>query len=152
MEYDDMIGEAIYSKITDAAIPSQIQGEEGSMMVSEIENVKDLRIRRKTVTQTIHFEQSDNTLNYEAAAFIKMIKTGTGWENARDITMETMKVLDEARDQMGIVFPADKKVEVPVEKPEQKQTLEASRKEENNLVPEEEKEGGSPAEQGKGES
>lgn len=109
MEYDNMIGEAIYSKITDAAIPSQIQGEEGSMQVTEIENVKDLRIRRKTVTQAIHFEQSDNILNYETAAFIKMVKTGTGWEKAREITLETMKVLDEARRQMGIVFPADEK-------------------------------------------
>ena len=75
------------------------------MQVTEIENVKDLHIRRKTVAQTIHFEQSDNTLNYETAAFIKMVKTGTGWETARDITLETMKVLDEARRQMGHRLP-----------------------------------------------
>ena len=166
MEYDDMIGEAIYSKITDAAVPSQIQGEEGSMMVSEIENVKDLRIRRKTVTQSIHFEQSDNTLNYEAAAFIKMVKTGTGWEDARDITLETMKVLDEARRQMGIVFPADEKTAeaaaetapeedkvsageaeaaMTEEKTEQKPEPAVSTEEEKSAEPEE-KEGESPAE------
>ncbi len=109
MEYDDMIGEAIYSKITNAAIPSQILGEEGCMMVREIENVKDLQILRKTVKQTIHFEQSDNTLRHEANAFAKMVKTGTGWERFKEITLETMKVLDEARAQMGIVFPADSK-------------------------------------------
>lgn len=117
MEYEDMIGEAIYSKITNAAMPSQILGEEGVMQVTEMENVKDLHIKRKTVAQTIHFEQSDNILNYETAAFIKMVKTGTGWETARDITLETMKVLDEARRQMGIVFPADTKI---VDSPEEK--------------------------------
>ena len=111
MEYDDMIGEAIYSKITNAAIPSQILGEKGVMSVTEIENVKDLRIRRETAVQVIHFEQSDNILNHEGAAFINMVKTGTGWETARDLTLETMKVLDEARRQTGIVFPADEKPE-----------------------------------------
>lgn len=109
MQYDTMIGEAIYSKITDSEMPSQIQGEAGSMLVQEMENVKNLRINRKGVIQSIHFEQSDNILNYETEAFIKMVKTGMGWEKAKEITLETMKVLDEARRQMGIVFPADKK-------------------------------------------
>ena len=109
MEYPDMIGEAIYSKITDSAMPSQIQGEDASMLVQEIENVKDLRIVRKGVVQSIHFEQSDNILNYETQEFIKMIKTGMGWEKSKEITLETMKVLDEARKQLHIVFPADKK-------------------------------------------
>ena len=144
------------------------------MQVTEIENVKDLRIRRKTVTQAIHFEQSDNILNYEGAAFIKMVKTGTGWEKARDITLETMKILDEARRQIGIVFPADAErleatdaeqpepeagtapEEIKIiageaedaasdEKPEQRPEPEVSTKEEKNLEPEE-KEGESPAE------
>ena len=109
MEYPDMSGEAIYSKITDSAMPSQIQGEDASMLIQEIENVKDLRIVRKGVVQSIHFEQSDNILNYETQEFIKMIKTGMGWEKSKEITLETMKVLDEARKQLHIVFPADKK-------------------------------------------
>ena len=109
MEYPDMIGEEIYSKITDSAMPSQIQGEDASMLIQEIENVKDLRIVRKGVVQSIHFEQSDNILNYETQEFIKMIKTGMGWEKSKEITLETMKVLDEARKQLHIVFPADKK-------------------------------------------
>lgn len=109
MEYPDMIGEAIYSKITDSAMPSQIQGEDASMLIQEIENVKDLRIVRKGVVQSIHFEQSDNILNYETQEFIKMIKTGMGWEKSKEITLETMKVLDEARKQLHIVFPEDKK-------------------------------------------
>lgn len=115
MEYEHMLGEAIYSKITNSAMPSQIQGEDACMLIKEIENVKDLRISRKMVDQAIHFEQSDNVLNHETNAFIKMVKTGMGWEKARDITLETMKVLDEARRQMGIVFPADRKKKTETE-------------------------------------
>lgn len=88
MEYPDMIGEAIYSKITDSAMPSQIQGEDASMLIQEIENVKDLRIVRKGVVQSIHFEQSDNILNYETQEFIKMIKTGMGWEKSKLVKKE----------------------------------------------------------------
>ena len=127
MEYPDMIGEAIYSKITDSAMPSQIQGEDASMLVQEIENIKDLRIVRKGVVQSIHFEQSDNILNYETQEFIKMIKTGMGWEKSREITLETMKVLDEARRQLHIVFPADEKSQ---EKKKQKKTA----KEEKSIL------------------
>ena len=102
-----------------SGMPSQIQGEDASMLVQEIENIKDLRIVRKGVVQSIHFEQSDNILNYETQEFIKMIKTGMGWEKSREITLETMKVLDEARRQLHIVFPADEKSQ---EKKKQKKT------------------------------
>lgn len=95
-----------------------------------------------------------------------MVKTGTGWEDARDITLETMKVLDEARRQMGIVFPADEKTAeaaaetapeedkasageaeaaMPEEKTEQKPEPAASTEEKKSAEPEE-KEGESPAE------
>ena len=53
--------------------------------------------------------EANNILNYETQEFIKMIKTGMGWEKSKEITLETMKVLDEARKQLHIVFPADKK-------------------------------------------
>ena len=41
------------------------------------------------------------------------------WEKSREITLETMKVLDEARRQLHIVFPADEKSQ---EKKKQKKT------------------------------
>ncbi len=111
MEYDGMIGEAIYSKITDSAMPSQIQGEDGCMLVKEMENVKDLRIERKGIKQAVHFEQSDNTLNHETNYFIDRIETGEGWEESKEITLQTIKVLDEVRKQLGIRFPSDDKDE-----------------------------------------
>ena len=107
MEYPDMIGEAVYSKICNAATPSQIQGEDAEMLIQEIENVKDLRITRRGVVQAIHFEQSDNILNYETQVFIQMVETGAKGEDAAYVTLETMKVLDEARRQLSIAFPAD---------------------------------------------
>lgn len=101
--YEDMIGEVLYSSISRQATASQIQGEEGSMLIREIENVKDLRIFRGKVNQTIHFEQSDNTLNHVTKAFMKAVRTGTtgtGWETARENTLETVRILEEADRQI----------------------------------------------------
>ncbi len=118
MEYDGMIGEAIYSKITNSAMPSQIQGEEGCMLIKEMENVKDLRIERNGVKQTVRFEQSDNTLNHETKYFVDRIETGEGWEESKEISLETMKVLDEVRGQLNIRFPSDEKDKTEKDKTE----------------------------------
>ena len=99
MVYEGMIGEVIYSKITDAAMPSQIQGEEGSMILREIDNIKDLSITRRGVRQAVHFEQSDNVFHYETEAFLRMTDTGKGWKKSRKLSRHTMKVLQKVREQ-----------------------------------------------------
>ena len=100
LKYADMIGEIQYSAVTTAGVPSQIQGEDASMLIREIENVKDLRIFRQTVKQTVHFEQSDNIMNYVTDAFMEMIRTGGGHEKAREDTLAVMRILDAAGSQM----------------------------------------------------
>ncbi len=104
MEYDGMTGQAIYSKITDSAMPSQIQGEEGSMLIREIENIKDLRISRSKVDQSVHFEQSDNILNHVTNSFIRTIMTGMGMDKNEELSVNIMKVLEEAIAQMELSF------------------------------------------------
>ena len=99
LEYEGMIGEVIYSMITDSAMPSQIQGEEGSMLLREIDNIKDLSITRRSVRQAVHFEQSDNVFHHETEAFIKMIDTGKGWKKSRKLSTRTMKVLEKVREK-----------------------------------------------------
>lgn len=100
MGYDSMVGEAIYSKISDSSMPSQIQGEEGSMLLGEIWNIKDLRISRRKVDQSIHFEQSDNIMSHVTNAFIRMVHTGLGMEEGEKVSLATIKVLEEAAKQI----------------------------------------------------
>lgn len=99
MVYEGMIGEVIYSKITDSAMPSQLQGEEGSMILREIDNIKDLSITRRSVRQAVHFEQSDNVFHHETEAFIKMTDSGKGWKKSKKLSRKTMKVLQKVRKQ-----------------------------------------------------
>lgn len=96
MGYKDMVGQVICSKITDSMAESQLQGEAGSMLIREIDNIKDLLISRKKVDQTIHFEQSDNILHHETNAFIRTIHTGIGMEEYKALSLGTMRVLERA--------------------------------------------------------
>ncbi len=99
MEYEGMMGEVIYSMITDSAMPSQIQGEEGSMLLREIGNLKDLSITRRSVRQAVHFEQSDNVFHHETEAFLKMIDTGKGMKKSKKLSRQTMKVIQKVREK-----------------------------------------------------
>ncbi|MBQ9155914.1 MAG: HAD hydrolase-like protein [Eubacterium sp.] len=100
MEYKDLTGTVIYSQMADAAVPSQIQGEDASMLIREIDSIKDLRIFRRTVDQTVHFEQSDNIMQYGTREFMKIVRTGLGWEEARDRTLAALRVLEQAGRQI----------------------------------------------------
>jgi hypothetical protein len=50
-------------------------------------------------------------MGYEARHFVELIKTGQTESdiNTFDTSLQTMKVLDEARRQIGVVYPADEK-------------------------------------------
>ena len=78
VEYPEFQGELLYSKITDSRVPSQIQGEEGTMVIREIPDPQEITI----------YYRSGKTENLE---------------NSR---ME-MELMDEVRRQQGIIFPAD---------------------------------------------
>ena len=78
VEYPEFQGELLYSKNTDSRVPSQIQGEEGTMVIREIPDPQEITI----------YYRSGKTENLE---------------NSR---ME-MELMDEVRRQQGIIFPAD---------------------------------------------
>lgn len=106
--YDDMQAELIYSKITDAILPSQIQGEEGSMIIEEIPDTKKIKIRyRDKQWEEITISKKENNMYYEIEEFIRLIQEKESAREHNQYSLWELEVMDEARKQMGIVFPAD---------------------------------------------
>lgn len=106
--YDDMQAELIYSKITDAILPSQIQGEEGSMIIEEIPDTKKIKIRyRDKQWEEIEILKKENNMYYEVKEFIRLIKENQSAKEHNQYSLWELEVMDEARKQMQIVFPAD---------------------------------------------
>ncbi|HHX24159.1 MAG TPA: Gfo/Idh/MocA family oxidoreductase [Thermoanaerobacterales bacterium] len=110
LKYDDMEAVIIHSKITDSAMPSEFQGEQGSIVLNRIYIPKKAAIyyRNGTVEDISQYQRNEE-MYYEVNEFINLIKNGKEQSdvNSHNLSLSVMKVLDEARRQMGVVFPAD---------------------------------------------
>lgn len=111
-EYEEkgVIAELLFSKISDSALPSQIQGEAGCMIIEEISLINKLKIRYRDKTWEeidISKEGQRNNMLYEVEEFIRLVETGESAKEHNRYSLWEMQVMDEARRQMGVVFPAD---------------------------------------------
>lgn len=135
MQYEDMIAEAVYSKIVESENPSIIVGEEGSILLDHLGNPKSIEVRMRDGRISYYLAEngweesssnmdgiSDNktveaadaghtkligNMQYEVKVFTDMA-AGCVKENPYfEYSLNTVKIIDEARKQNGIVFPAD---------------------------------------------
>jgi predicted dehydrogenase len=107
--YDDFNVNLLHSKVSDSLIPSEFQGEQGSVLVDMISTGRGVeRILRGKEKEVLTLPQTENHMVYEAEAFAKQLKLGVIDENTKQRSLTVAKVLTEIRKQTGIVFPADK--------------------------------------------
>lgn len=107
-KYDDMLAELIYSKITNSKVPSQIQGEKGSIVIKDIPNPREVVIYYNDGTiENMNIPKCTMNMEYEIMEWVRLIKIGEFTEEHIKYSMEALRVMDEARKQQNIVFPAD---------------------------------------------
>lgn len=110
MQYREMDAVVMFSKIADSALPSEIQGENGSMIIEQISRPSKVEIRyRDGRVEDVTRPQSEHVMMYEIQEFIGLIRSGRmeSATNSHAHSLMTMEILDEARRQMGLAFPAD---------------------------------------------
>ncbi|UOQ84434.1 Gfo/Idh/MocA family protein [Gracilibacillus salinarum] len=112
VDYPSLNGVAMFSKITNSELPSEIQGEKGSIVIGKFSDMDDVKIVYKDGTEeALGATQNDNTMYYEANSFLETIEQGemenpvNTWENS----LATIRILDQARKEIGLEFPADRK-------------------------------------------
>lgn len=134
--YPDKLVTLHWSKISNDVLPSQIEGEEATLTFAGTSEPEWLRIKyRGTVTRSsakqarttgepqIEERQLDaveNSMVFELADFVGAVEAVRGGTSAleapagtfgtvahfRDVTLASLAVMDEARRQMGVRFPA----------------------------------------------
>lgn len=112
LSYKEMDAMIMHSKIASSYLPAEIQGEHATMVIDKINTPEKVEIRyRDGSVEDLTREQSVRTMRYEAEEFIRLIKSGVSESitNSHANSLITVGIIDEARKQMGLVFPADRK-------------------------------------------
>lgn len=107
-KYPEMLAEVLYSKITNSKIPSQIQGEKGAIIIEDIPNPRKVKVIFNDNTEKIiKVPECENNLVFEAKEWARLIEIGKFTDEHIKYSHMCVKVMDEARRQQGVVFPAD---------------------------------------------
>jgi scyllo-inositol 2-dehydrogenase (NADP+) len=110
LNYGEKDAIVMYSKISNSYVPSEIQGENGSILIDHIQDMSKIEIRYKDgTTEDITVEQDKPKMYYEAKEFMDLVKAGKleSDYNSHENSLQVMKIMDEARKQIGLIFPAD---------------------------------------------
>ena len=115
-----MEASVIYSKIADSYLPSEIQGEDGTIIIDRINLIGNVSFipRRRNVTggrgeqpviETLSRPSGMDEYYYEVAEFMDMVLSGRRESciNSHRNSLAVMEIADEIRRQTGVVFPAD---------------------------------------------
>ncbi|MGY0157106.1 Gfo/Idh/MocA family protein [Edwardsiella tarda] len=108
MNYPGFEALLFHSKVSDSALASEIQGEEGSLVIEHLSQCQRVTlVPRGGVAQEIGVWQCENTMEYEAQHFARLIREGNVSHAGVARALCTARLLDEIRRQTGVVFPAD---------------------------------------------
>ncbi|MFG1173290.1 Gfo/Idh/MocA family protein [Erwiniaceae bacterium CAU 1747] len=97
-----------HSKISQSLLPSEIQGEAGSLVIEQVSECQNVSfVARGAKPQDLSQPQHINTLLYEAENFARLIETNAVNHPGLNCSLSVARLLTEIRRQTGVVFPAD---------------------------------------------
>lgn len=117
--YGGMNATVLYSKIADSSLPTEIQGEEGNILLDRINIIKKVTYTPRSqpaagrgprpIAEDISIHTDKDEYYYEIAEFIDLILSGQRESsvNTHENSLITLEIIDEVRRQLGIVYPGD---------------------------------------------
>lgn len=119
-DYGRMTATVVYSKISDSVLPTEIQGEDGNIVLDKISIIKKVQFIPRlppalgkgmpAIPEDISINFDKDEYYYEMKEFIDLVMSGKieSPVNSHENSLITIEIIDEIRRQMGVVFPADK--------------------------------------------
>ena len=106
LDYGDFSVTIDHSKISNSVLESEIQGEQGSLVIKHINTCEKVRLCTPEITE-LTLAQHENSMSYEAAFFAQQIAQGKMDAEAVLRSKQTAAVITEIRQLTGVKFPAD---------------------------------------------
>lgn len=116
LNYPDMDACISYSKISSSGLATEIQGEEATMVIPKISEPSNISIRYHDGSVEYLSETEDDSeaaMRHEMKAFIHLVQTNhlQAMSDLHKYSRMTMEIMDEARQQFGLVYPNDHEYE-----------------------------------------
>jgi len=97
-----------HSKISQSVLPSEIQGEAGSLVIEQVSECQRVSlVPRGEQPQDFSQPQHSNTMLYEAETFARLIENNEINHAGMTYSLSVARLLTEIRRQTGVIFPAD---------------------------------------------
>ncbi|WP_088831389.1 Gfo/Idh/MocA family protein [Paenibacillus tyrfis] len=110
LSYGQMEAVLTHSKIVNSYALTEIQGEHGTLVIDKINQPEQVEIRyRDGSVEVLTRPQSDKSMYYEVQEFIDVLQAGRleSATNSHANSLAAISIMDEARKQIGLRFPAD---------------------------------------------
>ena len=111
VDYGEMQADIMYSKYARSHNMCEIQGEEGYMLIQDLQFPLSARIILNTGEEReLSLVQVENDMQFETKEFIRLIETGSSPDAHNERSKWSISVLDQAREILNIHFPNDGKI------------------------------------------
>lgn len=108
MDYGDFDVTLLHSKVSDSVLPSEIQGESGSLVITKISECQEVTFYpRGGSAQNLSVPQHINSMLYEAETFADLVERQAVTHPALTLSRAIARWQTEIRAQTGVRFPAD---------------------------------------------
>lgn len=122
LQYPGFQAQIAYSKVSESVAPSFFQGEQGTLTVDKLsiprsicwlpyqkrgDVLPGMQPGARGAAQPLPYTPAENNMVYELTAFARLAAAGQTDHPGLATSAVQMAIIDEARRQTGIVFPAD---------------------------------------------
>ncbi len=110
LQYGEMDAVIMHSKNSDSWLPAEIQGEKATLRLNRINLPECVEILyRDGRVESIPVSRPEPFMTYEIHEFVRLLQNGEKESriNSLSASLETLRVMDEARRQTGVTYPAD---------------------------------------------